>query len=183
MRVPHGLPALLLTGLTGLTACSCPSDVMGVHDGDQLTTTIEAKYGGPENTELATESHRCTGVSDLASGSTLALRANFMNPADGCQTDGLLLTLEDGGTASSLTQSALGSNHFDVRLDGGCTGLDYVDFTYLGSAPASLYDDNGSVDGGPASFYLNRSFYPTPDSGCAVAEPCSDLFLVKNRRQ
>ncbi len=111
------------------------------------------------------------------------MRANFTNPADGCQTDGLLLTLEDGGTAASLTQSALGSSHFDVHLDGGCAGLDYVDFTYLGSPPASLYDDNGSVDGGPASFYLQRAFYPTLDSGCPLSEACSDLFLVKNQRR
>jgi hypothetical protein len=180
---PATAPALVLAGLTGLTACKCPSTVLGVHDGDRMATTIEAKYSGPQNADWqGAQLNRCTGLDDLVAGSTLFLRANFSVPADGCATDNLLLTLEDSGSASLAASAGLGANQFDVHLDGGCTGSDYIEFTSGGSSEPSLYDNDNSPDGGAASWYLGRAFYATPDSGCAVPSPCSDLFIANNRK-
>jgi hypothetical protein len=81
---------------------------------------------------------------------------------------------------AALSPSPGGPNFLSLQGDGGCSGTEWVQIVLVGTN-VSLYDNSG-VDGASVSWYLGRTFDATPDSGCVVPSPCSDLFIAHNQQ-
>jgi hypothetical protein len=173
---------VLLGGTAPIVACKCPSTVLGVHNGDEIETTIEATYdGGVESIwgVSGVAAVKCTGLNDMGPGTMLTFQASFETPGGGCPSDNLSVTLKSSSNAS-LSPSPGGPNFLSFHGDGGCSGTEWVQIVLAGTN-MSLYDNSG-VDGASVSWYLGRTFDATPDSGCVVPSPCSDLFIAHNQQ-
>ncbi|MGH7439431.1 MAG: hypothetical protein ACRENE_27395 [Polyangiaceae bacterium] len=189
MRPAPRLVAASLWATSLALACGCPDTVSGVHDGDRIRTTVVGPYRGSSEYVLGAYSGTmpCVGVADLAPGSALTMKARFISPANACPISRLDLALESSNVPA-YSPSTTNDWSFPYSA-GGCTGTVSLDFVTLGGDP-SLYDDDGTADGGSPLWVLGRQFTPSggvpagPDAGgpdggvCPLA--CADAFIARN---